>query len=99
MEQAHREYKSRRLEVLAVSIDAGEERAVATRVRDFMTEFKVTFPLWLDPEGRSQQAFGVWWHPSTILIDRGGRVVGRVRGERDWASEAARRLVEALLER
>ncbi len=35
----------------------------------------------------------------TILIDRAGRVLARVRGERDWGSEAARGLVDALLER
>jgi hypothetical protein len=32
-----------------------------------------------------------------VLIDRGGRVVGLVRGERDWQGEAARHLVSRLL--
>jgi hypothetical protein len=36
-------------------------------------------------------------HPNTILIDRAGRLVGRVRGERDWRTDDARRLVETLL--
>lgn len=57
----------------------------------------VGFPLWIDAEGRTPVAFGVWGHPSTILIDRAGRMIGRVRGERDWSSEDARRLVETLL--
>ena len=35
--------------------------------------------------------------PNTILVDRAGRIVGRVRGERDWSTEDARRLVETLL--
>jgi peroxiredoxin len=66
-------------------------------MRSFAREFGVEFPLWIDPEGRSPEAFGVWGHPNTILIDRAGRVVGRVRGERDWKKPDARRLVEALL--
>ncbi|MGK3946326.1 hypothetical protein ABK046_49230 [Streptomyces caeruleatus] len=37
-------------------------------------------------------------HPSTALIDREGRIVGRILGERNWDTEAARRLVRALLE-
>ncbi len=74
-------------------------REDAAAVRHFAQELGLGFPLWLDPEGRSPQAFGVWGHPNTILIDRTGRVVGRVRGERDWASEAARRLVDALVAR
>ncbi len=66
-------------------------------IRDFAKAFGIAFPLWIDPEGRSPAAFGVWAHPNTILIDRAGRIVGRVRGERDWSTEDARRLVETLL--
>ena len=66
-------------------------------IRSFTREFRIDFPIWIDSEGRSPAAFGVWGHPNTILIDREGRIVGRVRGERDWATDDARRMVEALL--
>ncbi len=66
-------------------------------LRRFAREFGIAFPLWIDPEERGPAAFGVVGHPSTILVDRDGRVVGRIRGERDWGSDAARRLIEALL--
>lgn len=66
-------------------------------VREFAQEFGVTFPLLLDATGQSPKLFGLWGHPTTVLIDRQGRVVGLVRGERDWQSEAARRLVQQLL--
>ena len=66
-------------------------------IKSFAKEFGITFPVWIDPEGRSPTAFGVWGHPNTILIDRVGRIVGRVRGERDWSTDDARRLVETLL--
>ncbi len=69
----------------------------AETVRAFAKEFRIGFPLWMDPDGRSPAAFGVYGHPATILIDRAGRIVGRARGERDWATADARRLVEALL--
>ena len=69
----------------------------AEAVRAFAREFGIEFPLWIDAQGRSPSAFGVWGHPNTILIDRAGRVVGRVRGERDWDTADARGLVEALL--
>ena len=72
-------------------------REDATAVRSFARELGLRFPLWVDPEGRGARALGVWGHPNTILIDRAGRVVGRVRGERPWDTEDARRLVEALL--
>ena len=70
----------------------------AAAVRTFAREFGIDFPRWIEPQGRSPAAFGVWGHPSTILIDRAGTVVGRLRGERDWDTDDARRLVESLLE-
>ncbi len=66
-------------------------------IKAFAREFHIGFPLWIDPEGRSPAAFGMWGHPNTILIDRAGRVVGKLRGERDWGTEEARRLVETLV--
>jgi hypothetical protein len=80
--------------VTLVGVDLRESPEAA---RGFAREFGLGFPIWLDPEGRSPAAFGVWGHPSTVLIDREGRLMGRVRGERDWRTDAAGRLVEALL--
>ena len=73
-------------------------RENAAAVKAFAREFGIEFTLWLEPQGRSPAAFGVWGHPSTILIDRAGTVVGRVRGERDWDTDDARRLLQSLLE-
>lgn len=67
-------------------------------VRKFAKEMSIPFPLLLDREGESPRLFGLWAHPNTVLIDRKGRLVGLVRGERDWRSEEARRLVRQLLE-
>ena len=72
-------------------------RETPDAMRAFAREFGIGFPLWIDPDGTGPEAFGVWGHPSTILIDRAARIVGRIRGERDWRSEDARRLVEQLL--
>jgi peroxiredoxin len=72
-------------------------RESADEVRTFGKEFGIEFPLWVDPEGQTAVAFGVWGHPSTVLVDRAGRLVGRLRGEHDWSTPAARRLVETLL--
>jgi len=67
-------------------------------VEAFGKAFNVSFPLMLDHDGRIQKLFGVRGHPSSVLIDRQGRIVGRIQGERHWDSEAARQLVRALLE-
>ena len=88
-----RQFRSQGLQVIGVNL--GED---AETVRKFARDHGIMFPLLLDREGESPRLFGLWAHPNTVLIDRKGRVVGLVRGERDWASEPARRLVQQLLE-
>jgi hypothetical protein len=89
----NRDFQARGLVMVGVSL-----RERANVVREWGEDFDIAFPLWIDPDGASPGAFGVPGHPSTILIDRAGRIVGRVPGERDWRSPEARRLVEWLLE-
>jgi peroxiredoxin len=72
-------------------------RENAASLRKFAAELHIGFPLWIDPEGRAPVAFDVLGHPNTILIDRAGRIVGHVPGERDWSSPDAHRLVTWLL--
>lgn len=89
----HREFNNQGLEVIGVNLGEDPET-----VRKFARDMDIRFPLLLDREGQSPRLFGLWGHPNTVLIDRKGLVVGRVRGERDWQSEAARRLVQQLME-
>jgi len=86
----HREFRSQGLEVIGLA----EDRET---VRRFAKKMAIPFALLLDEEGESPRLFGLWAHPNTVLIDREGKVVGLVRGERDWQSDAARRLVQQLL--
>lgn len=72
-------------------------REQAETVRQWGADFGIEFPLWLDAAGESLGAFGVRGHPATLLIDRQGRIVARLPGERNWRSPEARRLLEWLL--
>ena len=77
-----------------VNVDLQEARDV---VAQFQDDFGIPFPVWIDRTGQAPRAFGVRGHPSTVLIDREGRIVGRILGERDWRSPEAHQLVEWLL--
>ena len=70
----------------------------AETVSKFAEHFGVSFPLLLDLNAASPRLFGLCGHPSTVLIDRQGRVVAPFRGERDWLSDAAHLLILQLLE-
>jgi hypothetical protein len=88
----YREFERRSLAMVSVSL-----REPAGTVREWGEDFGIDFPLWIDSAGETPTAFGVRGHPSTILLDRAGRIVGRVPGERNWSAPSARALIEWLL--
>lgn len=93
MEAAYRAYKDREFTILAVAGD----RQGAALVGPFMREYDLTFPTVLDVTGEVGTRYRVRTIPTTVLLDREGRVVSREVGARDWNSFGARGLIEALL--
>ncbi|MGH7367409.1 MAG: TlpA disulfide reductase family protein [Candidatus Rokuibacteriota bacterium] len=93
MERLHRAYKDRGLVVLAISLDSRG----ASVVKPFLKQFKLTFPVGLDPKMAVRDAYGVWAVPSTFIIDRQGRRVLFANGAREWDSKAAHALFDSLL--
>jgi peroxiredoxin len=82
LQALHERYASRGLELVGVSVDArGEEDTI----REFANDFRMTYPLWLDPDERVQSTFLAIGVPATFLIDRAGvlrwRHVGPVRAD------------------
>ena len=94
LQALHDRYASRGLELVGVSVDArGEEDTI----REFASDFRMTYPLWLDPDERVQSTFLAIGVPATFLIDREGvlrwRHVGPVRAnDRTLARELERAL-------
>lgn len=97
MERAYRDYKIQGLEILAVSLDAGSEAAVAAKVKEFMSGLKLTFPALLDPQGDVVRTYRLRGLPMSYLIDRKGVIRAAEIGFRDWASPESRRKLEELL--
>ena len=62
----------------------------------FIREFRLTYPMLRDVDGRTQRRFGVVAYPETVVIDRRGRVAAVERGPVDEAF--MRRHVAPLLE-
>lgn len=86
------EFKKHGLAVLAISF-----KEPADLVEDFQKEFKLSFPVLFDTEGKMAEKYQITGHPVTFLIDRKGFLVGKVVGERDWSSAEAKALVTDLL--
>ena len=54
-------------------------------------------PLFVDRRGTALPRLDVTALPTTLLIDRDGRLVARIAGARSWVSDESRRALEALL--
>lgn len=93
MEKAYQEYKSRGLEILAVSLDAGSNSVV----KHFMQELQLDFPVLLDPNMEVLRLYRQFSIPATFLIDKQGIVRHRELGYRDWTDPESRKLLEAIL--
>lgn len=56
-----------------------------------------SLPLLRDPGARASPAFGVVGMPTSLLVDRHGRLVGRLEGSADWSAAEAILLVKAVI--
>ncbi len=65
---------------------------------EFVDRLGLTFPVVLDPTGDTERRFDTEYLPTTILIDREGRIRAREIGGRSWDREPYRQMVESLLE-
>ncbi|MFQ5520026.1 MAG: redoxin domain-containing protein, partial [Candidatus Methylomirabilia bacterium] len=92
MERLWSQFQSKGLVILAVDMEESREQ-----VRRFIEVHGLTFPTLLDSDGRVSARYGIRFIPTTVVIDRGGRMIARVIGPKDWSSAPAQRLFASLL--
>lgn len=92
-EKLYRRYRSGGLTILGVSLDKGDDKAV----EDFVREYNLSFPVFLDDKGEVESLYKTFTIPTTYVIDRSGRVVFKVDGAKNWESEETFKSVEFLL--
>lgn len=74
-------------------------RESADLVKKTARERGYVAPVLLDTSGDvTGRIYGVWGPPTAYLIDRQGRLLGRIQGARDWSKPAARELLKSLIE-
>ena len=93
IERLYRALGDQGLVVLAVDVEESPERVVK-----FVKDFRLGFPVLLDAGSHVFSSYGAPGLPTTILIDRKGRVIGGALGPREWASDAGRALMRTLLD-
>jgi thiol-disulfide isomerase/thioredoxin len=88
------ELGSDKFQVVALAVD----KSGLDGARKFLTDIKVgKLEPFADPTARDGLALKVYGMPTSILIDREGREIGRLIGPAAWDSAEAKRLIEAQL--
>ena len=94
MQRLYNNLKEKGLVVVAVDL-RDHDRVV----RQFVQDLGLTFPVLLDRDGSVSKSYRVTQIPTSYLIDREGKLVGKVIGPRDWSNRQALRLFDQLLAR
>lgn len=101
MERVYREYRDQGLEIVAVAVDEAPgqpDEVVQGRVREFVERLGLSFPVALDPSGGTERLFDTAYLPTTVLIDRQGRIRAQEVGGRFWDREPYVDMIESLIE-
>ncbi len=93
MNALYKDYHAKGLAIVAIAMDEGGKPVVAP----FMQAYGLTFPVLLDPQNMLGTRLQVPGIPTSYLLDKWGRIIGFVKGARDWNTRKIRHLVEQLL--
>ena len=90
LEKIRRRYVDRGLEILGIE----EMNATAGEARRFIDGIGVRYPILLDPEERIGRLYRLEAHPTTVIVDRAGRIAwinsGYLRGDEREIDQAVR---------
>jgi len=92
MEKLHRKLKDKDFAVVTISIQDS-----AAAVKRFFKQNKLTYTALLDSTGKTVPGFAIRAIPTTLILDKTGRIIGRVIGPREWDSRESIAMFERLV--
>jgi thiol-disulfide isomerase/thioredoxin len=87
------------LESEAFAVMAVDLREDKRTISSFMQREGVDFPVYLDPDGKIADLYGVSGIPTTFIVGPDGNVVGRAVGPRAWGSPASVAFMRSLMKK
>ena len=77
LRKLHLELEDRGFTVIGLNADVERKRGEVVRMAE---QHELPYPIWMDPESRAQVAFKLRGYPTSVLIDREGRIRWRREG-------------------
>jgi peroxiredoxin len=93
LERLYQARENKGLEILAVSVD----KTAPSKVASFAAQYRMSFPVLLDPRGDVANRYWARAIPSSFLVDRKGVIRWTVRGTREWDDAQALAKIDQLL--
>jgi thiol-disulfide isomerase/thioredoxin len=91
MEKLHQKFKDKDFVMMAINLQES-----ASRVKQFYKEYKLTFTTLLDTTGDVGAGLGIRSIPTTFILDKNGRIIGKALGPREWEGKKSIALFEHL---
>ena len=91
MEKLHQRFKDKDFVMVAINLQES-----AARVKQFFKEHKLTFITLLDITGDVGAGLGIRSIPTTFILDKNGRIIGKALGPREWEGKKSVTLFEYL---
>ena len=94
MEKLHQQFKNTDFAMMTINLQES-----VSRVKEFFKEFKLTFTALMDTGGDVGVMFSINQIPTTYILDKKGRIIGKALGPREWDSPKSIALFEHLTNR
>jgi len=91
MEKLHKRFQDRDFTMVTIN-----HKEPAERVKKFFTSYKLSFASLLDPDGKIASKMAIRALPTTLIIDKQGKVIGMALGSRPWNGRKSVALFEHL---
>ena len=91
MEKLHQRFKDKDFVMVAINLQESAER-----VKQFYKNHQLTFTTLLDITGDVGAALSINAIPTTFILDKNGRIIGKALGPREWESKKSIALFEYL---
>ena len=94
MEKLYQRFKDREFAMIAISL-----QEPASRVEKFFREHNLNYIALLDSKGEVGSQYGIRSIPTTLILNRSGKVIGGVIGAKEWDSRKSFALFDYLIEK
>jgi peroxiredoxin len=84
MQKLHQKLNGKAFVMIAINIKESQ-----THVKNFLETQNLTFTTLLDPDGITLGRFGVRALPTTLILNKSGRLIETIIGPRNWTSRSS----------